>query len=181
MELNPYQTPSANVEGVTGAALARAEDIRKKHISHEASIRSISLLYYLGMVALAAIGVAAILDFDTRTPVLSLLIIAVLFGIAALYFWIGTGLRALRQNVRVVAGIFAGIGLLSFPVGTIINGYILYLLFSEKGKMIFSDEYQSIVDATPHIKYKTSIIIWIFLALLILMIGAVVVIPMMNR
>ena len=37
--------------------------------------------------------------------------------------------------------------------------------------MVFSDEYRSIIDQTPHIKYKTSIIVWIFLFILLALIG----------
>ena len=86
-----------------------------------------------------------------------------------------------RRIVDAVRDPVLALGLLSFPVGTIINGYILYLLFSKKGERVFSADYQAIVDATPHIKYKTSIIVWIFLVLLLLMIGAAVIVPMLNK
>jgi hypothetical protein len=49
--------------------------------------------------------------------------------------------------------------------------YILYLLFSKKGATVFSEEYQRVIAATPEIKYRTSIVIWILLALLLLLIG----------
>jgi hypothetical protein len=62
--------------------------------------------------------------------------------------------------------VFGAIGLLGFPVGTLIAGYLLYLLWSEKGNVVFSPRYQRVMQATPHIKYKTSIIVWIFLGLL---------------
>jgi hypothetical protein len=53
------------------------------------------------------------------------------------------------------------------PIGTLINAYILYLVFSRKGRTILSEDYQQVIAATPHIKYKTSIIVWIFLGLLV--------------
>ncbi|HKB60455.1 MAG TPA: hypothetical protein VKC56_10480, partial [Gallionellaceae bacterium] len=68
---------------------------------------------------------------------------------------------------RIVAGVLAGLGLLGFPFGTVISAFILYLLFSKKGAMVFSDEYKQVIADTPDIKYRTSIIVWIFLALLI--------------
>lgn len=179
MEHNPYQTPEANVDVVNTDD--NAEAIRREFINHEASIRSIGLLYYLGTLALAISAIVMLFDFNSGQMTVDALFLALFLGLAALYYWIGSGLRALRPNVRIVAGIFAALGLLSFPIGTIINGYILYLLFSKKGERVFSADYQAIVDATPHIKYKTSIIVWILLALLILMIGAAVVIPMMNK
>jgi hypothetical protein len=53
----------------------------------------------------------------------------------------------------------------------LINGYILYLVFSQKGKTVFSDEYQAVIQQTPHIKYRTSIIIWILLGLVALLLA----------
>jgi hypothetical protein len=61
----------------------------------------------------------------------------------------------------------SAIGLLGFPCGTIISGYLLYLLLSAKGEMVFSSAYKEVMQATPHIRYRTSIIVWIFLFLLI--------------
>jgi hypothetical protein len=105
--------------------------------------------------------------------------LAVFFiGMAVLYFWMGSALRALRSKVRHVAGVFAVLGLAGFPIGTLINAYILYLLYSEKGKMVFSEEYQAIVKATPGIKYKTSIVVWVLLILLVLFFVVGIISPM---
>jgi hypothetical protein len=91
-------------------------------------------------------------------------VIGVVFiGLAALQIWVGIGLRNLKPWARIASGVLAGIGLLGFPIGTLINGYILYLLFSKKGAMLFSPDYQRVIAETPHIKYKTSIIVWIVL------------------
>jgi hypothetical protein len=62
-------------------------------------------------------------------------------------------------------------GLLGFPIGTLISAYFLYLLSSQKGVYIFSPEYARVIAATPHIKYKTSIIGWILLGILVFFIG----------
>ena len=42
----------------------------------------------------------------------------------------------------------------------IIPAYILYLLLSSKGAMVFSTEYKEIIARTPHVKYRTSCIVW---------------------
>ena len=52
-------------------------------------------------------------------------------------FSIGLGLRRLRPWARLGAPILSGIGLLAFPLGTIINAYILYLVLSAKGPAVF--------------------------------------------
>ena len=94
-------------------------------------------------------------------------ILVLYLAFTAGFFYVGKGLRALNPNVKIPVGILSGIGLLGFPIGTIINGYILYLVLSEKGKMVFSPGYQDIIQQTPHIKYKTSILVSIVVALFI--------------
>jgi predicted nucleic acid-binding Zn ribbon protein len=71
--------------------------------------------------------------------------------------------------------IISAIGLLSFPCGTLISACLLYLFFSHKGEMVFSDRYEEIIQGTPHIKYKTLIIVWIFLLILIGVILAAII------
>jgi hypothetical protein len=68
----------------------------------------------------------------------------------------------------------SAIGLIGFPIGTIINGYILYLLVSKKGSTIFSPEYKEIIALTPGVKYKTSVVVWVVLGIFLLIIGVVV-------
>ena len=179
MEYNPYQTPVANIDGITDVDLVSAEATRKEYLNHEASVRSIGVLYYIGAVSALIVAVSLLITLESSSAGTSALALAFFIPIGLLYFWLGSGLRALNQKVRPIAGVFAAIGLIGFPLGTLINGYILYLLFSAKGKMVFSDEYRDIIDATPHVKYKTSIIVWLILALLVLVVAAAVV-PSLN-
>ena len=85
------------------------------------------------------------------------------------------GLRKLKPNVRIPAIILSALGLFAIPVGTIIAIYMLYLLGSAKGRTVFSEEYAQVIAATPHIKYRSSIIVriflWLILALIILALG----------
>ena len=50
----------------------------------------------------------------------------------------------------------------------------LYLMVSTKATMIFSPRYKEIVAATPHVKAKTSPIVWALLIILILLILVIV-------
>lgn len=150
---------------------SRAEEVRRAHISHEASVKSVGILYFLGAGVLVPAG--AVLLFAPEAAQKATGFALMLLG--GFQLFCGIGIRKLRPWARIVAGVLSGIGLLGFPLGTIINGYILYLLFSKKGTTVFSEEYQRVIAATPHVKYRTSIIVWIFLALLLLLIvGAVV-------
>ena len=166
-------------------ATQNAEETRKTYLSHEASVKSIGILYYIAAfgVTLAALGYIyiAVSAFQGHTlpnqsgmnqPLSFQIGISVALALFAwLYFWLGAGLGNLNPKAKGPATILAVIGLLGFPLGTLINAYILYLLLSEKGKMVFSPEYKAVIEATPHIKYKTSIVVWIFLILLLGLIG----------
>jgi steroid 5-alpha reductase family enzyme len=93
----------------------------------------------------------------------------------------GRAMQTLNPRGKVLALIISAIGLLGFPCGTLISAYLLYLLLSAKGEMVFSDRYKEIIQATPHIKYKTSIILWIFLFLLIAVILMVIIAAVVTR
>jgi hypothetical protein len=171
---NPYAAPTAKVEDV--GANPEAEAIRRAHISREASIKAVGFLYYLG----AAIGVIAGGAFltsgaDSTGPLVAFMLA---FGIAGLV--VGWGVRALRRWGQVAGCVMAVFGLFGFPVGTVINGCILYLFLSKKGRTVFSPEYREVIAATPHVRYRTSIIVWIFLVLVIALLGAAILVPMFR-
>jgi len=58
--VNPYAPPKAHVEDVGVSEDSAAETVRREYIKHEASVRSIGALYYLGggFMVLAALGFA---------------------------------------------------------------------------------------------------------------------------
>jgi hypothetical protein len=164
-----------------GTATTAVEQMRKEHLKHEASVKSIGVLYYLGGIGLLFVGIGAVISGGARgggaetIVVISIAALCALLGIGQLC--VGAGLRRLKKWARIPTGILSGLGLLGFPLGTIINAYILYLVFSQKGAMVFSDEYRTAIEQTPHIKYRTSIIVWIFLGLLLLLIAMGIIAP----
>src|ERR1044072_5289523 len=163
---NPYAPPSAKVEDVGTNSEAQAS--RKAHIGHEASIKSVGILYYLGGILLGAAGVFSLFATPRAADGPSNALLALVFlVVAAGELVAGWGLRALQPWGRIVGIILSVLGLLGFPIGTLISAYILYLLLSKKGRTIFSPEYQDVIAATPHVKYKTSILVWIFIALVL--------------
>jgi hypothetical protein len=169
---NPYAAPAARVEDV--GQNPEAEAIRRAHIGHEASTRSVGLLYYLGGIL---VTVAAIVSLSQGGAVVA----ALLLGLGVAQLFAGWGVRALRAWGRVVGSVLSAIGLLGFPVGTLINTYILYLFFSKKGRTIFSPAYKDVIAATPEVKYSTSIVIWILLALVVALVLAAALAPIFLR
>jgi len=151
---------------VTDDADANPEDIRNENIRHEASIRSVGTLYYLGALILIGLAVSGLLTEDDRTWMLKIFTAAFLIGFAVLQVFVGTGLLKLRHWAIVPAAILSAFGLLGFPLGTVINAYILYLIFSKKGRVVFSPGYRTIIAQTPEIKFRTSGVIWMLLVLL---------------
>jgi len=161
--VNPYAAPTAPVDDVP--ANPEAEAIRRAHITHEASIKAVGFLYYLGGTVMTLAGVASLFGARSGSADGMIMLLLVVLGVGHLVA--GWGVRALRSWGRILGIVLAAIGLLGFPVGTLINGYILYLFLSKKGRTIYSPDYPDVIAATPHVKYRTSILVWIFLALLI--------------
>ncbi|MDX1927172.1 MAG: hypothetical protein SFV81_11680 [Pirellulaceae bacterium] len=179
---NPYApSPSAMSSAVPAEG---DEATRKAHLSHEASIKSIGVLYLLGAIigflltVVYLVGGVAAFVTPSRNPgegALAgavLIVVGILAGaFATVQFILAQGLRSLKPWSRIGGVVLSCIGLLGFPIGTLISAYFLYLLASQKGVYIFSPEYARVIAATPHIKYKTSIIVWILLGILVFFIG----------
>jgi hypothetical protein len=172
MEENPYAPPKSNILNAPQAETMDAESIRREHIGTETNLKSVGSLYYLGAFITTAIGVTML---GTEREEIA---VGVLFLAFATVQWIvGFGMRRLRAWARIFAVIFSCLGLFAFPLGTLINGYILYLLLHRRGKTVMTTEYQRIIAATPHVRYRTSLWVWIILALVILAILTAVFLP----
>ena len=180
-ELNPYAPPSEIAFGDPNLD-TDAVAVRKAHLSHEASVQSFGCLYFLGAAVLlmsgvvilitgiSAMGNAAGADPDFG-PGFFLALGPIYILVGGLQFWVAAGLRSLTKVGRIGGTIFGIIGLAGIPIGTLISGYLLYLLWSRKGTMVFSERYREVINATPEIKYKTSIVVWVLLGLILILIG----------
>lgn len=168
---NPYQAPlledSAAATEPASLRSANAEEIRLRLIHHEASIKGISWFYAFGGVITIALGALAIVGLRTESPVpfwpVALIIVLALLQLVAAY-----AIRQLRGWAPIAAGIVSGAGLLVIPVGTILHGYFLYLIFCQKGQEVFSPGYLKVIEATPHIKCRTPMMIWVLLVIMFL-------------
>jgi hypothetical protein len=154
-----------------------SESIRKSHLSHEASVQSIGCLYYLGAafgipMGLFYLGTAVSGGFiDEGVPVAIMVVVGFfVLGMGLAQGFMGYGLRRLLPWARIGGIVISAFGLLGFPIGTLISAYCLYLLVSKKGEVVFSDHYRQVISQTPHIVYKTSIIVKVFLGILVALI-----------
>lgn len=167
-EPNPYLAPTTFA--VPPALPSDAETIRRQHLNHEASIKSLGLLYFLGALFMIPGGLLGVVSPSGELPRGTA---AIVLALGILSVFLGWGLRKLKAWARVGATVMSVIGLLGFPIGTLINGLALYYLLSKKGSMVFSPQYKEVIADTPHVKYKTSIIVWVLLGIfvLILLVG----------
>lgn len=177
---NPFAPPTSSSQM---RASGEDETIRNHHLSHEASVKSIGFLYMLGGVLGIILGVTYIAmgvagnappEFEQfKIFMIGLGVFCLI--LSALQIYGAISVRKLQGAGRIIVTVFSAFGLLGIPIGTLISGYILYLLWSQKGNFIFTPEYQRIIQATPHIKYKTSIVIWILLGLVLLLIAIAII------
>ena len=179
MDTNPYQPPQAEI--LVSSETSNAEAVRKAHINHEASVKSVGTLFLLGgiLMFLAPLSTVGRINELFHDPYMLGTLTGTL-AISALYLWVGFGLRKLKRSRRIPATFLSGIGLLAFPVGTVISAYFMYLLLCDKGKVVLSEEYKQIIAHTPHIKYK-SVVIWVILGLLLLIIAIGVIAAVMTK
>ncbi len=122
------------------------------------SIKALGTLYLLGagFVPLVLMMMLTALPWHSDLGRQPWDYVVALVALGGLYGAIGWGLRRLNGLARVAATLFAILGLLGFPIGTLVSIYLLYLLLSPKGSTVFSAEYAGVVARTPHIKYRTS-------------------------
>jgi hypothetical protein len=167
---NPYAPPPADVEFAAADLVENeVERARRQYLSHEASVRSIGTLYYIGYM-LTGVGPLFLLPIAITGGGLGLLAVGLAYLVmAVVFFFVGRELDKLSTWVRWPVGILSGIGLLGVPIGTVINLWILYLVFCRKGRVVFSPEYREVIRQTPHIRYRTS---WPLIVLAVVLVAS---------
>jgi len=170
MDNNPYQTP--DVIEIAASPAEDAEAIRREHIKHEAQVKSIGGLYCLGAFFMLFGAAGVVTRYDQRSLIFSLLYVLLI----VLQLILGVGLRRLKPWARIGGIALSAVGLFAFPTGTIISLVVLLMLASKKSGVVFSKDYQAVIAATPHVKYKTSKVVWIALGLFVLVILAIALI-----
>ncbi len=172
---NPYAVPSALLEDRPDTDVSAAESQRRALIRHEVQLKSVGALFYLGgfglLLALIAVIPAGL--GSAGADLWGVAIIAMLVVLGGLYFALGYGFRRLQPWVRIPGGVLTALGLLSFPVGTLIGAYVLFLMFGDKGRQVLAPAYQDVIAATPHVRYERSTGDWIALGLVVLLLVGV--------
>lgn len=175
--LDPYSPPRSSLE-IAQERDAEYREIRKNHIVHEKTLQAVGYLYLASAVAILLIGLAMIIpQIDTSGPVnwefvAGIAIAVVLWG--GLNLFCALVYRSLSPSAFWLGTLTSGLGLLAVPLGTLFHGWVLYLIWSEKGRRVLSKEYASIIRATPEVRYKRQRADWIRLVVLLLIVIALI-------
>ena len=158
------------------------EAVRMQYLKHESALRSVGYLYYLALCAIPVGIVAAVMTAPSGSSGGGgALVILVLFMLVVglPIFLLARGIRNLSRWACIIAGVFAVLGVLgglinpkNGALGTVLNAYIAWLVFSGKGMFVTSREYHSVVEATPHIKPTLGLLTWLLLAFVVLLVLA---------
>lgn len=156
MEPNPYLPPTA-APAAAGAGLSSDEQIRLQCLKRESTLKSLGGLQVIGGVILLLGGVSNLLNPPaTGSQNTALAGSVFILPLALLALVNGIGLHKLMPWARIVGTVLSAIGLLGFPIGTLINALILGAYWSKPSDLIFSADYKRIIAATPHVNRKTS-------------------------
>ncbi len=178
---NPFASPLEQARPASDV-YTEHELVRRQYLNHEASVRSVGFLFLIGggfgclfavVYLIPAFSIFFVAEAAEALAVFALFcVIAIPLGaLSVFYIWTEIKLRQLNPVSRIPAIVLSAIGLLAIPIGTLISAYFLWLVASEKGAFVLSEEYAEVRRATPHIKYKTSIVVWILLGVLVLLLG----------
>jgi hypothetical protein len=131
-----------------GILPTHSELVRQENFKFEQSVRSIGVLYLLAgtLFIVGAIAALNILGLGGIVWVIPSLIVG--GGL----IWLSNLLQSLDPLGQKPALIISIIGMLLFPIGTVLGGYALVLLLCKRGRYIYSDEYRQIISDTPEIK-----------------------------
>jgi serine/threonine protein kinase len=179
--LNPFASQVAGIDAgsVDLVSDPQAAAIRQSHIRHEASIKSAGLLYYLGalygaisflFLIMTPIGEAVDRKAQSGTAVIFFVVMtgsnfALGYGLRKLQAWTRwtvAVLMVLSMLLLLIVGLAFTlvtnpiIGIIFLVSSEVITGYILYLMVSPKGMMVFSHPYKAMIVQTPHIRCRIS-------------------------
>ncbi|WP_146578722.1 hypothetical protein [Neorhodopirellula pilleata] len=178
--VNPYESPATTLShpvDLEGSATSNDIVTRNRFLSHETSLKGIGLLSYLGAAIIIPLSFLTLIGFllggmqQQGFPIVAVFVLFVYLAIGIGQIFVARGIRRLENWARIAIGVFAIPGLIGIPVGTLISAYILFLCFSKKGRYVCSPEYRQVVANTPQIQYKTSVVVWVFVAILVIFIG----------
>lgn len=160
-------------EGDAPVLVPELEAIRREHVAQEASLKSMGILCMLNAIFATFFllgtmpGVTGTFQTVSRLDVLVWCLLAV-YGPFKLY--VGYSLYRLNPKVRTTAITLFVIGSLIPPI-CFLDWLFLYTLLTRKTRRVLSEDYASIIRATPGIRYRAPMFRRMILMIVILVLG----------
>jgi hypothetical protein len=171
MEANPYTPPQADI---IPPPPADAEGIRIEHLKTEGAIRTAGGIYLAAALLWGLAASFLVFDSDPETMGGGLFH----WTLAAALSAVAIGLRRHRPWARGPGILVSILGLLAFPIGTLMCGLILAKIGSRKAATVMSPGYAPIIAATPHLKPRVH---WPLIIVLVCAVVLVVLLALSIR
>lgn len=174
---NPYQPPEteAHVSPTGVTDIESATHVRREFLNQEASVKALGFLFYIATVCSLWMTIKYMAHMtDPEHAVIASVELGVGLAVSLTFAVIGYGLSSLASWVLFPLGVTLAVGWLAFPIGTIICSYLAFLVFSRRGRFVFSTEYSDIMRRTAHVRYRMSAALKFILVLVTLFMVATI-------
>lgn len=159
-----------------GVALQNYDKLRREYLARESAIAAFGWFFIVsgvfGLIAFLGALANTILAAVAGTVEIPW---AYVFGrftgmllVSTIQLSTGFGFRKLQANSRI-PGTFLGVLLSFYGIGI----WLMILLWSKKGNMVFSDEYRAAVQSTPYIRRHMTATAWILIFFPIVLTGII--------
>jgi hypothetical protein len=149
--MNPYSAPEAEV-GDPSPGPGAAEQRRREFIGHERQLKSVGTVFSLPAMVFVIAFMLALVFAVTGDDSVSLPALAAQGTLAALFIALAIGFRRLQPWVKWPGTVVSAIGVLGVPVGTIVFGVVLYLIWCRAGRVVLDPAYRDVIQATPQLQ-----------------------------
>ena len=166
----------------SGAKSADARKMRERLLGHEEAVKSLGFLQMFGggfgTLGCLLLCVTLLFTKNENPEQEAFIRYAWIIFIPSLCFsifsvFVGWSVYKLQTWSKIAATILLIPNLLSIPIGTVFSGYFLWVLHNEKGKEVFSKEYQRAIKATPDMRPGKRLIIILGVLVVVLFLIAV--------
>jgi len=184
IEPNPYAAP-ITVEPVPEAQSVtriQARQIRAANAGAERGLRQLVLCLGGGYLLMAGVSyTAAFVGMGATFQHPYYLAMGTVYTLAlAATLIIGFGARRLAAWSRRPLTVLCGLGLLLFPLGTILSLPILWILYVGRPPRLLTPEFEQIVrDSADPPGGRTSVVTWIGVALFVILVVSMIVVGML--
>jgi hypothetical protein len=171
---NPFAPPETESHPgpVEDSAALRT---RREYLETEVQVRALgSVFFVVGTVVLGWSASILVIVGRLSSRSVELLVPSVALGVSVAFLALGFFLRRLEPRAFWPAITGASVLLFTFPVGTPIGLYVLLVLLRPKSRQVLSAHYAEVRRATPFVVYRTPMLVWALLGLVLVSFTALV-------